>query len=85
MQEYERKFEQLSEDQKISQVCSDVGLKFVEQGQYFYTLDGADGQQMQHLCREDTMLRNEKETRTRGWICKDTRIGLVLNILGLAS
>ena len=26
------------------------------------------------------MPRNEKETRTRGWIRKDTRIGPVLNI-----
>ena len=30
LQEYERKFEQLSEDQKISKLCSDVGLKLVE-------------------------------------------------------
>ena len=35
---------------------------------------------MQHLCREYTMPRNEKRTRVRGWIRKDTRIGPVLNI-----
>ena len=35
---------------------------------------------MQHLCREYTMPRNEKETRVRGWIRKETRIGPVLNI-----
>ena len=34
---------------------------------------------MQHLCREYTMPRNEKGTRVRGWIRKDTRIGPVLN------
>ena len=33
VQEYERKFEQLSEDQKLCQLCSDAGLKLVEQGQ----------------------------------------------------
>ena len=80
MQEYERKFEQLSEDQKLSKLCSDAGLKLVEKGQYFYTLDTEEGQQMQHLCREYTMPRNEKKTRVRGWILKNTRIGPVLNI-----
>ena len=65
MQEYERKFEQLSEDQKFSKLCPDAGLKFVETGQYFHTLDTEVGSQMQHL---------------RGWILENTRIGPVLNI-----
>ena len=39
VQKYERKFEQLSEDQKLSKLCSGVGLKLVETGQYFHTLD----------------------------------------------
>ena len=79
MQEYERKFEQLSEDQKFSKLCSDAGLKRVKK-KYFYTLDTEEGQQMQHLCREYTMPRNEKGTRKIGWILKNTRIGTVLNI-----
>ena len=61
LQAYERKFEQLSEDHKLSKLCSDAGLKFVEQGHFFYTLETEEGQQMQHLCREYTMPRNEKE------------------------
>ena len=80
VQEYERKFEQLSEDQKLSKLCSDAGLKLVETRQYFYTLDTEEGQQMQHSCREYTMPRNDEGTRVRGWIRKDTRIGPVLNI-----
>ena len=80
MQEYERKFEQLSEDQKLSKLCSDAGSKLVEQGQYFKTLDAEEGQQMQHLCREYTMRRNERGTRIRGWILKNTRIGPVLTL-----
>ena len=59
-QECERKFEQLSEDQKLSKLCSDAGLKLVEQGQHFKTLETEEGQQMQHFCREYTMPRNEK-------------------------
>ena len=51
VQEYERKFEKLSEDQKLSKLCSAAGVKLVEQGQYFYTLDTEEGQQMQHVCR----------------------------------
>ena len=80
VQEYERKFEHLSENQKLSKLCSDAGLKLVEQGQKFYTLGTEEGQQMQHLCREYTMPRNEKGTRERGWIRSKTRIGPVLNI-----
>ena len=80
MQENERQFEQLSEDQKLSKQCSDAGSKLVEQGQYFFSLDAEEGQHMQHLCREYTMPRNERGTRIRGWILKNTRIGPVLNI-----
>ena len=80
MQEYERKFEQLSEDQTLSKLCSDAGLKLVEQGQHFYILDTEEGQQRQHSCREYAMPRNEKGTRKRGWILENTRIGPVLNI-----
>ena len=80
VQEYERKFEQVSEDQKLSKLCSGAGLTLLEQGQYFFSLDTEEGQQMQHLCREYTMPRNEKGTRKRGWILKNTKIGPVLNI-----
>ena len=33
-----------------------------------------------HLCREKTLPRNEKKTRAKGWILKNTRIGPVLDI-----
>ena len=64
VQEYERKFEQLSEDQKLSKLCSDAGLMLVEKRTIlpFLTLDREERQPMQHLC-EHTMPRNEKETR----------------------
>ena len=79
-QEYEQKFEQLPEDQKLSKLCSDAGLKLVEREQYFYTLETQEGQRMQHFCREYTLPRNEEGTRVRGWIRSKTRIGPVLNI-----
>ena len=45
-QEYEQKFEQLLEDQKLSKLCSDAGLKLLQPQQYFYTLETEEGQQM---------------------------------------
>ena len=85
VQQYERKFEHLSEDQKLSKLCSDAGLKLVEPREHFYTLETEEGQQMEHLCREYTLPRNDKETRIRGWIRSNTRICPVLNIKGLLS
>ena len=38
LQEYERKFEQLSEVQKFSKLCSDAGFEACRKGQYFCTL-----------------------------------------------
>ena len=35
---------------------------------------------MHHLCREYTMPRNEKGTRIRGWILKNTRIEPILDM-----
>ena len=65
VQGYERKFEQLSDDQKLSKLCSDAGLKIVELGQYFFTLDTQEGNEMQHLCRENTMPRNAKRNLSK--------------------
>ena len=73
VQKYDRKFEQLLEDQKLPKLCSDAGSKLVETRQYFYTLDTEEGQ-------EYTMPRNEKKTRVRRWIHKNTRVGPGLNI-----
>ena len=80
MQDCERGFEQLSDDQVLSKLCSDAGLKIVEKGQYFLTHDTEEGNEMQHLCQEYTMPRNEKKTRAKGWIFKNTTIGPVLDI-----
>ena len=35
---------------------------------------------MEHLCREYTLPRNERKTRAKGWILKNTRIGTVLDV-----
>ena len=81
LQQYEQKFEQQSDNQKLSKLCSDGSLKTVERGQYFITLDTTQGLSgMVHLCREYTLPRNDPRTRARGWIRGNTKIGPVLNI-----
>ena len=84
VQDYELRFEHLSDDQKLSKLCSDAGLRIVERGQYFFTLDTEEGDRLQHLCREYTMPRCEKKTRAKGWIRKNTRTGPVLDIKSLS-
>ena len=79
LQEYEQQFEQLSDAQKLSKRCSDAGLKTVERGQSFITLDTEGPSGMVHLCREYKLPRNDPRARARGWIRKNTKIGPVLN------
>ena len=47
LHEYEQRFEQLSEDQKLSKLCSEAGLRLFEIGQYFHTLETPRGKEMQ--------------------------------------
>ena len=50
-QEYEQRFEKLSEDQKLSRLCSEAGLRSVEVGQFFCALPSPRGKANQSLCR----------------------------------
>ena len=43
LQDNEHKFEQLPEDQKLSKLCSGAGLKIVEKGQFFITVEEEEG------------------------------------------
>ena len=65
LQNYERRFEKLPEDQKLSKLCSEASLNLVEVGQIFYTLPSPNGANNQSLCREYTLPRDEK-----GKLCK---------------
>ena len=74
-QDFEQKFEQLPEDQKLSKLCSDAGLKIVEKGQFFIALDEEEGpDEMKNLCREYTLPRSEEASRVRGRILGNTKI-----------
>ena len=81
LQDYERKFEQLPQEQKLSKLCCDASLKIVEKGQFFNTFDEEEGpDEMKNLCRECTLSRSEEASRVTGWIIGDTKIGPVLDV-----
>ena len=81
LRDYEHKFEQLPEDQKLSKLCCDAGLKILEKGQFYITLDEEEGpDEMKNLCREYTLPRSEEASRMRGWILGNTKIGPVLDV-----
>ena len=80
LQDFEHKFEQLPEYQKLSNLCSDLGSKIFEKGQFFITLNGEEGQMKWRICREYTLLRSEEVSRVRGWILGNTKIGPVLDV-----
>ena len=81
LQDYDRKFEQLPEDQKLSKLCCDAGLKIVEKGQFFITFDEEEGpHDMKNLCREYTLPRSEEASRVRGWILGNRKIAPVLDV-----
>ena len=66
LQNYERISEQQSDDQKLSKLCSDAGLKSVEKGHFFITLDEEEGpDEMKNLCRDYTLPRSEEASRVR--------------------
>ena len=78
--DYERKFEQLCNDQKLSKLYLDAGLKSVEIRQFFITHDAEEGpDEMKNSCRECTRPRNGKRTVARGWFVGETTIGPVLD------
>ena len=51
LQEYEQRFEKLSEDQKLSRLCSEAGLRLVEVGQFICALPSPRGKANQSSCR----------------------------------
>ena len=80
LQQYEERFEKLSQQDKSSKFCMDAGfLSVVENGQYFMTKD--TGEQFHALaCRECTLPRSEGASQPRGWIQGNTKIGPVLEV-----
>ena len=69
VREYEQKFAELPEYQKLTKLCSDAGfLKDIGKGQFFITLEEEGPDDMQTSCREHALPRDQETSRARGWI-----------------
>ena len=80
LQENERKFAELLDDQTLSKLCSDAGFsKEIGKGQFFVTIEEGS-KNMQTACREYTRNRNLETFRPRGWIRSNTKIGPALDV-----
>ena len=82
LQQYEERIEKLSQQDRLSKFCSDVGfLSVVENGQYFMTKDTGDLTQFHAVaCREYTLPRDDETSQPRGWIQENTKIGPVMEV-----
>ena len=81
LREYEQKFAELLEQEKLIKLCSNAGFsKNIEKGQFFITLDDDALDDMKGSCREFSLPRSEESSLVRGWIRGNTKIGPVLDV-----
>ena len=81
LREYEQKFAELTEQQKLTELCSNAGFwKNIERGQIFITPDDDAPDETKGSCRECTLPRSEESSRVRGWILGNTKIGPVVDV-----
>ena len=83
LQRYQERVERLSQQDRVSESCTDAGfLTTVEVGQYFMTKDTDEFSQSTEpvTCREYTLPRDEKSSDPKGWIRGNTKIGPVLEV-----
>ena len=82
LQQYGERIEKLSQQDKLSNFCTDAGFRnVVEIGQYFMTKDTADFSQFYAVaCREYTLPRDEESSQPKGWIQGNTKIGPILEV-----
>ena len=83
LQRYRERSEKLSQQDRLSKLCTDAGfLTTVEVGQYFMTKHTEEFSQFTDsvACREHTLPRDESLTEPKCWIRGNTKIGPVLEV-----
>ena len=81
LREYEQKFAELLEQEKLTKLCSNAGSsKNIDKGQFLITHDDDALTDMNGSCREYTLLRSEESSHVGGWIRGNTKIGPVLDM-----
>ena len=81
LREYEQRFAELPEQQKLTKLCSNaVFSKNIEKGQLFITLDDDAPDDMNGSCREYTLPHSVESSRVRGMIRGNTKIGPIHDV-----
>ena len=66
LREYEQKFAELPEQQKLTKLCSNAAFsKNIDKGHFFITLDEEGPDDVKTSCREYTLPRSEETSRVR--------------------
>ena len=82
LREYEQKFAELPEQEKLTRLCSNASFsKAFEKGQFFITLDDDALDSLKGSCREKTLPRSDESSQVEGWIRGNTKIGAVLDVM----
>ena len=81
-QQYMERIEKLSPESTVIRFCMEARfVRVVEVGQYFMTKDIFDFRQFRSMaCREYTLPRDNPDSQPKGWIQRNMRIGLVLEV-----
>ena len=83
LQKYQQRVENLSQQNRVTQFCTDAGfLTTVDVGQYFMTKVTEEFSQFTQsvACREYTLPKDVKSSDPKGWIRGNTKIGPVLEV-----
>ena len=82
LREYEQKFAYLLEQEKLTKLSSNAGFsKNIEKGQFFITFDDDTFDKLMGSCREYILLRRDESSQVKGWICENTKIRPVLDVM----
>ena len=82
LRECEQKFADLPEHAQLTKLCSHVALaNTVEKGQYFMTLDDDQLDRLNGSCLEYTLHRGDQSSHVKVWVCGNTKIGPVLDVM----
>ena len=81
-QRHRNEFAKLSQYFSVIRACTKAGfMKPVTEGQYFMTIrDEVTYGESAGLCREYTRPRDEADTRVKGWIWGNTKMGPALEV-----
>ena len=82
LREYEQKFADLVEQEKLTKLSSNAGFsKNIEKGQFFITFDDDTFDKLMESCREFILSRSDESSQVKRWIFRNTKIGPVLDVV----